>query len=418
MGKLTSPIRVALTGIGVVSPIGIGKQPFWDNLLAGKTGIKPITLFDAETYPSRLAGEISDFDATRYLPAKTAKRFSRATQFALIAAEEAISDSGLKGFDPYRTDVIMGTGTSAFDVIEKEIMKSPSRGSRYDPGILDPLAMTKAFANAPACAIALTHGVESYVTTVTTACASAINALGHAYHRIRSGEADIAISGSVDTPINRMVYGAFCAARFLTTGLTAEDAVCPFDERRTKRALGEGAAVFILEDMEYAISRGARIYAEITGYRQSAENVNELYMLDATGQRWAEHLKNLFHGQGSGTEINFINAHAPSDKHSDAAEATAIGMVFGSKGKTIPTASIKGAVGQGFSVAGAMQVAASALAIEHQNIPGTFNLEHPDPACEMNVSKQSRPSEVSGVLINAHGIGGINSSLIIEKVRL
>lgn len=415
MGKLVSPIRVALTGIGVVSPIGIGKTEFWKNLLAGKTGIKPITLFDAESYPSRLAGEISDFDPVQYLPEKTAKRFSRATQFTLIATEEAFADSGIKTIDPYRTDVIMGTGTSAFDVIEKEIMKSPSAGRRFEPGVIDPLAMTKAFANAPACAIALMYGTKSYVTTVTTACASAVNALGHAYNRIRSGDADVAIAGSVDTPINRMIYGAFCAARFLTTGRTPEEAVCPFDERRTKRALGEGAAVFILEDMEYAISRGARIYAEITGYRQSAENVNELYMLDTTGKLWGDHLAALFRGRKSSENVDAVSAHAPSDRFSDAAETQAIRMVFGTQAQKIPVSSIKGAVGQGFSVAGAMQVAASALALENQTIPGTFNYRKPDPTCDLDVVAEARPAVLNRVLVNAHGIGGINSSLIMEK---
>jgi 3-oxoacyl-[acyl-carrier-protein] synthase II len=418
MGRIISPIRVALTGIGVVSPIGIGKAAFWENLVAGKTGIKPITLFDAESYPSRLAGEISDFDPLKYLPEKTVKRFSRATQFALIAAKEALDDSGIGQIDPYRTDVIMGTGTSAFDVIEEQIFKSPSAGRKFEQGVVDPLAMTKAFANAPACAIALTHGTKSYITTVTTACASAINALGHAYHRIRMGEADTVITGSVDTPINHLIYGAFCAARFLTTGRTAEEAVCPFDERRTRRALGEGAGVFILEDWDQAVSRGAKIYAEITRHHQSAENVNELYMLDVTGKRWADHLASLFQSGPQPQDIDAISAHAPSDRLSDAAETQAIHMTFGACSKTIPVHSIKGAVGQGFSVAGAMQVASCALALERQVIPGTFNYQNPDPACNLDIVTAARAAHINSVLINAHGIGGINSSLIMEKANL
>lgn len=399
-----------------MSPIGIGKETFWGNLTTGKTGIKPITLFDASSYPSSLAGEITEFDPALYLPEKKAKRFSRATQFALIAAEEALKDSGLSDLDPLRTDVVLGTGTSAFDIIEEQIFKSPTAGRVFEPGVVDPLGMTKAFANAPACAIALNYGLQSYVTTVTTACASALNAIGQAYFRIKSGEADFAISGSVDTPINHMIYGAFCAAKFLTTGKTAETAVCPFDERRTKRALGEGAGIFILEDLEHALNRRARIYGEITAFRQTAENVNELYMLDTSGKRWSDHLKNLFSRGKSAAKVDHINAHAPSDRYSDATESLAIKMAFGDRSKEIPMTSIKGAVGQGFSVAGALQVAASALSIEHQLVPGIFNYKQPDQECEINATDHARPAKVNKVLINAHGIGGINSSLILEKL--
>lgn len=407
--------RVVLTGIGVVSPIGIGKTDFWQNLISGKTGIRPISLFDAETYPSKVAGEISDFISTDHFSAKAANRISRASQFALIAAKQAYNDARLEHIDPYRTDVVMGTGTSAFDIIEQEIFKSPSAGKKFEKGLIDPLAMTKAFANAPACAIALEYQTKSYTTTVTTACASALNAIGHAYHRIRADEADVAIAGSVDTPINHLIYGAFCAARFLTTGETAEAAVSPFDKRRTKRALGEGAAVFILEDLEHAIDRGATIYAEITGFSQSAENVNELYMLDTTGAKWADHLTTTLKKSRSKSTIDCINAHAPSDKLSDAAEATAIKMVFGSRGTQIPVHSIKGAVGQGFSVAGAFQIAASSLSLSLGMIPPTFNYEEPDTDCDVNVSLDSRPKKISTALVNAHGIGGINSSLILER---
>jgi 3-oxoacyl-(acyl-carrier-protein) synthase len=418
MKKRAVHSRVVLTGIGIVSPIGIGKTEFWDNLVAGETGIKPITLFDCSTYPSKLAAEVSNFDPTKYMTEKTAGRFSRATQFALVAAQQAYEDSGIRELDPYRTDVIMGTATSAFDVLEKEIFKSPSSGREFEKGVTDPMVMIKTYANAPACAIALHYQTQSYTTTVTTACASAINALGHAYMRIKAGETDVALTGSVDTPINHLIYGAFCAARFLTTGLTAETAVAPFDKRRTKRALGEGSAVFILEDLEHALARDARIYGEITGFAQSTENINEIFMLDASGNKWADHLRGLLKRKKSIRKIDCINAHAPSDRQSDAAEAHAIQMVFGAQGTKMPAHSIKGAVGQGFSVAGALQVAAAAMSIEGQIVPGTFNYSEPDHECQVNVSRFSRTENISSVLVNAHGLGGINSSIVLERVNL
>jgi len=376
-----------ITGLGIVSPIGIGKVDFWRNLCAGRSGFDTIEQFDASSFPCKIAAEVKQFRAEDYLTKRQIKFLARGSQFACAAFKMAEADSGLTHFDPFRTDVIIGTATSGFAIIEEEIRRNTTQLRAYKPGEADPLGMVKSFIFAPAAAVALLAQARGYVSTVSSACASGLNAVGMAADRIRNGQTDVAIAGGVDTPINYIVLSAMCAAGMLNTSLESpKRAVRPFDVKRTKQALGEGSVVFILEEKQHAIERGATIYAEIGSFTHSTENVNELFLLQTSGERWAEVIREAVGDKGK--SIGHINAHAPGDVHIDGAEAAAFRLVFGEKAASIPVASIKGAVGQGLSSAGLFQLAAAAMTIRTDTMPPNINCDSPDPALGLTVVTQ------------------------------
>lgn len=405
--------RVVMTGIGVVSPIGTGLTKFWDNLVKGESGIGKITLFDASSFPCQIAAEVKDFDPEKYLERRQMRYYSRGTQFTCGAFAMAKADAQMENFDPYRTDVVIGTAISSFSLIEEEILKRPGGIEKYE-GVSDPSAMFKAIVSAPSTAVALMAGAEGYVTTVSSACTSGVNAIGLAYQRIASGQADTAICGGVDTPINRLVLASFCAADFLTVHNDLENAVCPFDSRHTKSVLCEGAGIFILEDLEQALARNAPVYAEITGFHQETENINELFLIDKSGERWANSISKTVKGR----KIGHVNAHAPSDVFIDRIEAKALNQVLGRRRKTL-VSSIKGAVGGNFTPAGIFQTASAAMTIKTGIIPPVHNYKIPDPECKLNVPNTSKSARhIERVLVNSRGVGSYNSSLLLEKLKI
>ena len=256
-------------------------------------------------------------------------------------------------------------------------------------------------------------GTQSYVTTVSSACTSGVNAIGLGYDRIASGLSTTAICGGVDTPINRLVLASFCAANFLTEVNDVNDAVCPFDARHTKSVLCEGAGVFVLEELEQAKARRARIYAEITGFTQETENLNELFLPDKTGERWARAITKTV----ANRKVGHVNAHAPSDVFIDRIEAKALGRVLGRRKKTL-VSSIKGSVGGNFTPAGIFQIASAAMTIKTGIIPPVCNFKYPDPECKLNIPKKSKSAgKIRSVLVNTRGVGSYNSSLLLEKTR-
>ncbi len=401
--------RPVITGIGVVSPIGIGHSLFWDSLLSGKTGIDRITLFDASKYPTQIAAEVRDLDESAYLTERQQKHFSRMARLALVAFRLAQADCGLAHFDRFRTDVVLGSASIAFEVLERQIGRSDTGLLDFKEGEMETLAMLRTIMSAPANAIALDAGLEGYVTTVTNACASALTAVAQGAERIRHNQAEVVICGGVDTPITPIVLNAHCSAGLLTTqNGDPRLALAPFDARRTKPALGEGAAVFIVEDRARAVARGARIYAEIEGFAQANENINELFMMDRSGQAWSEVMKR------AGVEgVDHINAHGPSDRTIDRTETTAIRFAFGKREAHMPVTSIKGAVGSGMASAGAFQIAASALTLHTGTIPPIYNYGEPDPNCDLDCVAHPRSTRTGRVMISSHALGGVNSILVL-----
>lgn len=414
LGYYDRPGRPVITGIGIVSPIGIGKDEFWKNLCAGETGLDEITLIDASSFPCKFAAEVKNFQPEKYLNERQIKYYSRATQFACTAFSLAQEDAGLKYFDPYRTDIIMGAAQISLESTEQEIKRVEAGVLRYTAD-RDPGGILKTGISIPASAIANMAQIEGYVSTVTSGCTSGIDAVGVAAKRIINNEADCVICGGVDTPISAMMLTAFINAKMLVLDREdPKDALFPFDERHTKSALGEGCAIFILEDSERAVDRGARIYAEITGFSQATENNNEAFIMDKSAKKWIKVIQDLLGNQTN--KIDHINAHGPSDKKIDQIEVKAFSEIFGDHLKKIPVTSIKGAVAGGMAGSSSLQVAAGALTVFTKTIPPTYKYQVPDSEGGLNCSDKSRKNtSIKNALINGHGIGGINSAILLKE---
>ncbi|MCB1315457.1 MAG: hypothetical protein KDK27_05845, partial [Leptospiraceae bacterium] len=317
--------------------------------------------------------------------------------------------------DPYRTDVIIGSGLGSQEVVEEHVAGRSDHLLEYGEGI-DPTGMLKFFISGPAIGIALMLGCKSYVTTVSSACASGLNSIGLAMQRIQDRRADVVICGGVDTPITRFVWAGLCAARFLTTNNDPVESMCPFDRRRSGGTLGEGAGIFIVESLEHARARGARIYAETAAFNQETENVNELYLMDKSGTRWAELIGRVCAEAGI-NRLDWINAHGPSDRQLDKLETVALKKALGVLVNGTPVSSIKGAVGAGMASSGAFQAAAGAMSLITGCIPPNYNYREPDPELDlMYVDRPLTGRNLKTILLNARAFGGINASLIMRRI--
>ena len=414
-----SPRRSAvITGIGIVSPVGIGKELFWENLLNRQTGISKISKFDVSGFPSQIAGEVRDFEPKDFLSRAQTKRFSRVTQFACASSIMAFNDSGLEKLDPYRTDIILGSATCAFDELDKQVFNNPTGGLKWVEGSFKKNGMGRVFANAPACAVSLLYNIKGHVTTISSACASGLNAVGMAVERIEDGRSDVAFAGGADCAVNHFNLNLFSAANALSTGNSnPENALCPFDERRTKSVLAEAAGVFVIEEKEHAIARGADIYGEIVSFSQEYENVNEFFMMDMTGEKWSEAIEKAVDKYKN--RIDYISAHGPSDMNIDLAETRALEIVFGQRLNKIPISSIKGSTGSPLGAAGALQLASGALSLKSKQLPPTYNYKIPDPDCSLNIVKEAtRVDKLDHVLVNTRGLGGVSISLVLRRAKV
>jgi len=400
-------MRVVITGIGLVSPIGNGITDFWNNLLEGKSGLRDITRFDASTFPCRIAGE-TDFDAREYLDELFVEVTSLSSQFACAAFKMAQTDAGFETF-PTPTDVIIGSGVSNLAPIMEQYKLTPEAMSRYLPG--DPVRLLKVFIGGAASGIALLSRATGLVTTVANACTSGLNAVGLAYDRIKSRRAEVVIAGSCDAPLNHLVHSAFCSSGHYTSN-NDPSAQRPFDRRREKCAPGEGATVLILESERRARARGARIYCEITGFESGVENTNEMFFIDVSGAAWGRLIGRVSSG------VSHVNTHGISDRLVDAVEARALRAGFGRRARKITIASIKGAVGSGLSAAGGFQIAAGAKTIETGMVPPTLNYCEQDPQIPVNVIRKPTRLNPKSILISSHGVTGYNSVLKLGRYRI
>ncbi|MCE9598593.1 MAG: hypothetical protein K8S54_11545 [Spirochaetia bacterium] len=396
-----------ITGMGVISPLGNGITDFWENLLAGKCGIRDITRFDASSFPCRIAGQ-TDFHAEDFLERRLVRFTSLATQFACAAFVLARKDANIVDFSS-RTDVIVGSGVSNLGPVMDQIEKTPDVLDAYLQ--TDPLLIQKMFIGGPASGIALLAGAGGFVTTVSTACSSGINAVGLAADRIRHGKADLVIAAACDAPLNHLVHTGFCSSGHYTS-VNDPGAQKPFDLNREKCAPGEGAAVFIIESDRRARARGARIYCEIAGFDAINENTSELYFLDKTASRWGALISRMARG------ANHVNAHGISDRVVDQVESVAIQKGFGRKAKRITVTSIKGAVGSGLAAAGGFQIAAGAKTVETGMGPPTLNHNADDPAIALNILTKPTKINPQMILINSHGVTGYNSVLKLRRYRI
>ncbi len=407
--------RVVITGIGAITPVGIGKENYWNSLKSGKNGISRITKFDPSDYATQIAGEVKDFDPNNYMDKKEARRMDRFTQLAVAASKEAYDDSGLKSeeIDEYRFGVVLGSGIGGIETLEKEYEKLHTKG----PNRVSPFFIPMMISNIGAGQISMTFGAKGPNTTIVTACASSTNSIGEAFRLIERGDADIMITGGAEASITPLAVAGFCSMKAMSTrNEEPEKASRPFDKDRDGFVMGEGSGILILEEYEHAIKRGAKIYAEIAGYGLSADAYH-ITSPAPGGEGAARAMKNAIADAGiSPMDIDYINAHGTSTPYNDKFETMAIKTVFGEHVNKLLVSSTKSMTGHLLGAAGAIEAIACTLSIQDGFVPPTINYENPDSECDLNyVPNKGINTDVKYTLSNSLGFGGHNATLIIKK---
>lgn len=408
--------RVVVTGMGVVSPVGIGVDAFWNALLAGKSGVTPITEFDATDFPVKIAGEVKDFDPVKYVgDKKTVRHMDRNAQFAVAAAKMAIEDAKLdmSAEDPNRVGTIIGTGIGGIKTMEDTVERIEKRG----PGKVNPFAVPMMIANMASGMVSITSGLQGPVLTDVTACASGNNALGRATRMIQWGDADVMFAGGTEAAVAKTPMAGFAAMHALSSReCPPEEASCPFDVRRDGFVLGEGSGVLILEELEHAKKRGAHIYAEVIGYGTNGD----AYHITAPrpgGELAARCMKNAIADAGiSPEDIDYINAHGTSTGLNDKNETKAIKEVLGQHAYDIVVNSTKSMTGHLLGAAGAIEAVVCVLSIMNNKVHQTLNLQTPDPECDLHYAAEGpEDRKVDVTMSNAFGFGGHNAVVIMRR---
>ncbi len=409
--------RVVVTGIGAITALGLTVDQFWHNLLAGQSGIDHVTLFDAAAYRTRIAAEVKGFDPANYIESKEVRRMGRASHFALAAAHDAIVDAGFKDsfHGDERVGVLLGTAIGGFvEAIEGHnvfLQKGPDRVSPFLASAILP--------NMPAFHVASRFQARGYNSTVSTACAAGTHAVGQAAEVIRNGHADIMIAGGAEAIISDIVFAAFGVMRAMSCrNDDPQHASRPFDKNRDGFIVGEGSAIFVLERLEDALARGAKIYAEILGYATNSDAFH-FAAPDPQAVGATRVMKRALVNAGvSLDQVDYINAHGTSTPLNDATETMAIKNVFGERAYKIPISSTKSMVGHSMGAAGAFEAAACIMTVRDQRIHPTVNYETPDPVCDLDyVPNCAREAKAEVVLSNSFGLGGQNACLVVGKYK-
>lgn len=408
--------RVVVTGVGVVSPIGIGKDAFWRALISGTCGIGMVTHFDASSYPCKFAAEVNDFDATDFIPPKKARRLSRGTQFAIVSTQKAIEDAqiDLPKENPYRIGVCYGTSVGPIDIYEKFGATFYERGLKRVHPVFEGLMNHNAIVGG----VAEAFDIRGFNLTVSTGCSAGNMAVANAYQAVSSGIADVLIAGGADTPIYPLTYGLYAASRVMAPNSgDPKKAVCPYDKRRAGYVLGEGAGTLILEEMEHAQRRNARIYAEILGFGLTNDAADSnIFSPEARDIIKAFQIA-LANTSLRTEDVEYICGHAHSSVILDKKESQAIKNVFGDHAYKLAVSSIKAAVGHSMAGATAMQGIATCLALHEGLLPPTINYEVPDPELDLDyVPKQARKKDIQIAIANSFGLGGSNVVVVYRKV--
>lgn len=409
--------RVVITGLGAITPLGTGVDKYWQGLLAGKSGVNKITRFDVEKFSSQIAGEVKDFDPFLYIDKKEAKRMDRYTQFAIAATRMAIEDAGidLENIDKDRAGVALGSGVGGMDTLESTARVLHEKG----PGRVSPFFVPMMIGNMAAGQVAINLGIKGPNITIVTACASATNAIGEAYRKIQYGEADMMVTGGTEASIVPLALAGFCAMKALSTrNDDPEKASRPFDADRDGFVMGEGAGIVILETLESAQKRGAKIYAEVKGYGESADAYH-ITSPAPEGTGMSKAMKNAINDAGLKPEdIDYINAHGTSTPLNDKFETMAIKNLFGEHAKKLKISSTKSMTGHLLGAAGGVEMVACALTVYHGKIHPTINHEIRDEVCDLDyVISGALDMEVTNVISNSFGFGGQNATVLISKYK-
>jgi 3-oxoacyl-[acyl-carrier-protein] synthase II len=407
--------KVVITGLGIISPVGTGIKKFWSNLLEGKSGIGPITKFDASEMTARIAGEVKDFNAEDFLDKKEVRRMDIFTQYAVAAAKMAIEDSqmDLTKVDLNRVGVILGSGIGGIGTMEDQCKTLISKG----PNRTSPFMVPMMIVNMAAGQISIHLGAKGPNITVVSACASGTNAVGDAFKLIQRGDADVVITGGTEASITPLSFAGFCSMKALSTrNDEPTKASRPFDKERDGFVMGEGSAILVLETLEHAKKRGAKIYAEVLGYGSTAD-AHHITAPAPEGEGAVRAMQMALNDAGLQPEkIDYINAHGTSTELNDKFETLAIKQVFGEAAKKVAISSTKSMTGHLLGAAGALELAVCALAIGDGVIPPTINLENPDPECDLDyVPNVKREKEIFYTLSNSLGFGGHNATVILGK---
>jgi 3-oxoacyl-[acyl-carrier-protein] synthase II len=408
--------RVVVTGMGIVSPVGIGLEAAWTNILAARSGIAAITRFDASAFPSRIAGEVKEFDVTKYLSGKEARRYDTFIHYGLVATMEAVKDAGLDGYkgDRELVGVCIGSGIGGLPMIEDTGNAYREGGARK----ISPFFVPGSIINMISGLVSIHYGYKGPNLATVTACSTANHSLGEASRLIEYGDADIMVAGGAESTISPLGVGGFCAARALShRNDDPATASRPWDVDRDGFVLGEGAGVLVLEELAHAKARGARIYCELAGYGMSAD----AYHITAPpedGAGAARSMSNAIKNAGLAPgDIDYINAHGTSTQIGDIAECTAVKRCFGEHAAKLAVSSTKSMTGHLLGAAGGIEAVFTAMALRDQVAPPTANLFNRDPKCELDfVPNAARKMKIRAALSNSFGFGGTNATLAFRAL--
>jgi 3-oxoacyl-[acyl-carrier-protein] synthase II len=409
--------RVVVTGMGVVTPLACDVPGLWSALVEGRSGIHPLTLIDTEPFKIRFGGDIPEFDLGDRIDSKEAKRLDRFAQFALHCAMQAIAQSGInfEAVDRRRCGVVLGTGVGGLIEIENQTEKMVLKG----PDRVSPFTVPKMMVNAAGGNLSIRYGLQGPNYSVSTACASAANAMGNAFDSIRYGVTDVMITGGTEAAITRVGLASFQNMKALSTrGDQPERASRPFDRDRDGFVLAEGAGVLIFEEMEHAKSRGATILGEVLGFGSTCD-AGHITQPDSSGRGAAEAMTEALRDAGlDAADVDYINAHGTSTPLGDKAETRAIKSVFGSSATEVSISSTKSSLGHSLGASGGIEVIISLMAMIHQMIPPTINLDTPDPECDLDYTANvPRKRDAKLAMSNSFGFGGHNASIIVGAAQ-
>lgn len=405
--------RVVVTGMGAITPIGNSVEEFWNSIKEGKIGFDKITYFDTTEYRAKLAAQVKDFDPTQYMDKKAARRMEQFCQFAVAAAGEAIKDAGIdmEKEDPYRVGCNVGSGIGSLQAMEREYDRLKEKG----PGRVAPMLVPLMISNMAAGNVSIAYGLKGKSLNVVTACATGTHSIGEAYRTIQYGDADVMVAGGTESSITPIGVAGFAALTALSTSEDPTRCSLPFDKERNGFVMGEGAGIVILEELEHAKARKAKIYAEVIGYGCSSDAYHITSPAE-DGSGAAKAMENAMKDGGvNPEEITYINAHGTGTHHNDLFETKAIKLAFGEHAKDVKVNSTKSMVGHLLGAAGAVEFVTCVKTVEEGFIHKTVGLQETEEEMDLNYCKQSYREEVPYALSNSLGFGGHNASLLIKK---
>lgn len=405
--------RVVITGMGAITPIGNSVEEFWNGIKEGKTGFGPITYFDTADYRCKLAAEVKDFDPTQYMDKKSARRMEQFCQFAVAAAGQAIADAGLtmEQEDPYMVGCSVGSGIGSLQAMEREYDRLKEKG----PGRVGPMLVPLMISNMAAGNVSIAYGLKGKSLNVVTACATGTHSIGEAYRTIQYGDADVMVAGGTESSITPIGIAGFSALTALSFSEDPQRASIPFDKDRNGFVMGEGSAVVVLEELEHAKRRGAKIYAELIGYGCSSDAYHITSPAEDGSGAATAMLNALKDGGVAPEELTYINAHGTSTHHNDLFETRAIKLAFGEHAYDLKINSTKSMVGHLLGAAGAVEFVTCVKEIQEGYIHRTVGLRETEEELDLNYCRDSYKEEVPYALTNSLGFGGHNASLLLKK---